>query len=368
MAELRPELLASDVADTPAWLRRVVDAHEDIGPLALEARGFEERLMGSSRYAALNAAAYLRSLGRDAHAENASTGSPQPAEPGLLVVAVSAGGGSRETIAAARRHRGTSTVLGVTNRPDAALAAEVDTCLELHAGEERSGVACRSSTNTLALLLLLCGIDAARVRAGADASAAVIDTTDEWLGPAADLVGRPAIHVLAPAERIGSAEQSALMSRRRRSDASRRGTRSGAARARIEIVTGSCATAGTIALHHTMPSLPGARSTVAHGRTCGCSIGPISVRPSRSSASRIHSCVAVSHSGSVHFRSSPASTRCSVPRVPEPALVTVTRNGLAESTHRVHGLSKSRPKELFGNPKWKPASRSGVAPAGRLSR
>jgi len=213
VAELRPELLASDVADTPACLHRVVDAHEDIDPLALEATRVLFIGMGSSRYAALNAAAYLRSLGRDAHAEHASTGSPQPAEPGLLVVAVSAGGGSRETIAAARRHRGTSTVLGVTNRPDAALAAEVDTCLELHAGEERSGVACRSSTNTLALLLLLCGIDAARVRAGADASAAVIDTTDEWLGPAADLVGRPAIHVLAPAERIGSAEQSALMLR-----------------------------------------------------------------------------------------------------------------------------------------------------------
>jgi len=213
VAELRPELLASDVADTPAWLHRVVDAHEDIDPLALKARRVLFIGMGSSRYAALNAAAYLRSLGRDAHAEHASTGSPQPAEPGLLVVAVSAGGGSRETIAAARRHRGTSTVLGVTNRPDAALAAEVDTCLELHAGEERSRVACRSSTNTLALLLLLCGIDAARVRAGADASAAVIDTTDGWLGPAADLVGRPAIHVLAPAERIGSAEQSALMLR-----------------------------------------------------------------------------------------------------------------------------------------------------------
>jgi hypothetical protein len=34
-----------------------------------------------------------------------------------------------------------------------------------------------------------------------------------WLGAAAELVGRPAIHVLAPAERIGSAEQSALMLR-----------------------------------------------------------------------------------------------------------------------------------------------------------
>ena len=77
MAELRPELLASDVADTPAWLHRVVDAHEDIDPLALKARRVLFIGMGSSRYAALNAAAYLRSLGRDAHAEHASTGSPQ---------------------------------------------------------------------------------------------------------------------------------------------------------------------------------------------------------------------------------------------------------------------------------------------------
>ena len=66
MAELRPELLASDVADTPAWLHRVVDAHEDIDALALEARRVLFIGMGSSRYAALNAAAYLRSLGRDA--------------------------------------------------------------------------------------------------------------------------------------------------------------------------------------------------------------------------------------------------------------------------------------------------------------
>ena len=76
-----------------------------------------------------------------------------------------------------------------------------------------SGVACRSYTNTLALLLLLCGVDPARVRAGADASAAVMNTGPDWLGTAAERLGRPAIHVLAPAERIGSAEQSALMLR-----------------------------------------------------------------------------------------------------------------------------------------------------------
>ena len=213
MAELRPELLKPDVAETPARLHRVAIAHAGLEPLALRARRVLFVGMGSSRYAALNAAAYLRSLGRDAYAEHASSGTPQPPEPGLLVVAISAGGGSRETIAAARRHRGTSTVVGITNRPQSALASEVDTCLDLHAGEEVSGVACRSYTNTLALLLLLCGVDPARVRAGADASAAVMNTGPDWLGTAAERLGRPAIHVLAPAERIGSAEQSALMLR-----------------------------------------------------------------------------------------------------------------------------------------------------------
>jgi glucosamine--fructose-6-phosphate aminotransferase (isomerizing) len=213
MADLEPEHFIPDIVDTPARLQLLVDAHQGLEPLALEAQRVLFVGMGSSRYAALNAAAYLRSLGRDAYAEHASTGAPQPPEPGLLVVAISAGGSSPETIAAARRHRGTSTVLGITNRNDSPLASEVDTCLELHAGEERSGVACRSYTNTLALLLLMCGVDSARVRAAADASAAVLNSIPDWLGATADLLARPAIHVLAPAERMGSAEQSALMLR-----------------------------------------------------------------------------------------------------------------------------------------------------------
>jgi glutamine---fructose-6-phosphate transaminase (isomerizing) len=213
MADLEPEYFLPDVLETPAGLHHVVNAHAGIAPLALEARRVLFIGMGSSRFAALNATAYLRSLGHDAHAEHASTGAPQPPEPGLLVVAISAGGGSAETIAAARRHRGTSTVVGITNRPQGALAAEVDTCLELHAGEERSGVACRSYTNTLALLLLMCGVDPERVRAAADASAAIGNAGPRWLGAAAGALERRAIHVLAPAERIGSAEQSALMLR-----------------------------------------------------------------------------------------------------------------------------------------------------------
>ena len=100
MAELDLEYFLPDVVDTPAFLHLLVNAHGGIEPLALQAKRVLFIGMGSSRYAALNAAAYLRSLGRDAYAEHASSGTPQPPDQGLLVVAISAGGGSR------RDHRG----------------------------------------------------------------------------------------------------------------------------------------------------------------------------------------------------------------------------------------------------------------------
>jgi glucosamine--fructose-6-phosphate aminotransferase (isomerizing) len=213
MADLVPGLLLDDVLETPAALRRLAGAHEGTDALAAGAARVLFLGMGSSRYAALTAVAELRRRGRDAHAEYPSTGAPQPPAPDLLAIAISAGGGSAETLAAIRRHRGTSRTLGITNRPGSALAREVDSCLDLHAGEERSGVACRSYTNTLALLLLLCGAPGETLRRAADACADLLDARAGWLAEAADLLERGPVHVLAPAERIGSAEQSALMLR-----------------------------------------------------------------------------------------------------------------------------------------------------------
>ena len=78
----RPELLTPDVArDAGRGSTGSPIAHAGLEPLALQARRVLFLGMGSSRYAALNAAAYLRSLGRDAHAEHASSGAPQPPEP-----------------------------------------------------------------------------------------------------------------------------------------------------------------------------------------------------------------------------------------------------------------------------------------------
>jgi glucosamine 6-phosphate synthetase-like amidotransferase/phosphosugar isomerase protein len=93
--------------------------------------------------------------------------------------------------------------------------------VDLRAEVEAGGVACRSFTHTLVALLALeqqlTGTDlglAARVRAAAAATAALLDTRDDWLADTTDaLAGPHGTWLLAPAERISSALQGALMLR-----------------------------------------------------------------------------------------------------------------------------------------------------------
>jgi glutamine---fructose-6-phosphate transaminase (isomerizing) len=175
--------------------------------------------MGSSRFAALDAAAHLRSHGIDAAAEIASTGRPQPPGGDTLLLAISATGGSAETVAAMRRHLGTSMVVGVTSVPASPIAREADVCLAI-AADGPSGVACASYRSTIALLREVCGLFAPALapRAGwreraATAAADLLDRRAGWLPRAVELLGGGPIHVLGPAERLGAAEQSALMLR-----------------------------------------------------------------------------------------------------------------------------------------------------------
>ena len=219
MADLRPELFAEDVLAAAGALAGPAPDQESIRAMAARARRVLFLGMGSSRYAALDAAALLRAHGVDAVAETASTGTPQPPSADTLVFAISATGGSEETVAAMRRHLGTSMVAAVTSVPGSAIGAEADARLAI-APDGRSGVACASHRSTVAVLREACGllVPAAAPPAGwreraAGAIAELLDGRGEWLPRMLEQLRAGPIHVLAPAERLGAAEQSALMLR-----------------------------------------------------------------------------------------------------------------------------------------------------------
>jgi len=219
-----PEGFLADVLSAPARLERVLDAYDerDIPLAAVETAGVERVLligMGSSRFAALTAVAHLRARGIDAYAELASTGLASLPRPGTLVVGISASGATAETIEALDRHRSTSRTVAITNHPGSAIEDVADVTLPLLAGVEEGGVACVSFQATLAVLLLLCGrlagepqVDALRL--ALPAADAIRSTRSVWLDELVGLVrDRHTVYTIAPAERISSALQSALMLR-----------------------------------------------------------------------------------------------------------------------------------------------------------
>lgn len=220
---MNAEGFLADVLAGPAVLRAVAAAYADgerLAPLPAAERVLLVG-MGSSRFAATACATALRAHGIDAHAEHASTGRPQPPASGTLCVAVSAGGGSRETLAAVARHRGTSRTVAVTNRPGSELASACDLVLALEAGEEEGGVASRTYHATVAVLQLLAahlaGEPSQPVLERLERAAASLDGLlagrDAWLPALAAATASGPLYVAAPAERLASAEQSALMLR-----------------------------------------------------------------------------------------------------------------------------------------------------------
>lgn len=184
--------------------------------------------MGSSHFAAEVCARRLRSHGLDAVAEPASAAAMWPADPSLTVIAISASGSSVETLDALERHRGTSRLVALTNRPGSAITDRCDATVEMRAGDEKGGVACRSFRNTIGALLALesewtgAPSPAPALRRAADASAHLLATEDTWLPHVLDVLDAPdGTWLLAPVERISSSLQGALMVRegpRRRAD------------------------------------------------------------------------------------------------------------------------------------------------------
>jgi glucosamine--fructose-6-phosphate aminotransferase (isomerizing) len=174
--------------------------------------------MGSSRFAALDAAARWRLAGQDAIAETASASGPSRGGADTLAIVISSSGSTAEAVAAAKRHRAEgSLVLAMTSWPASALAAEADIVLPLRAERsEASGIATLSYHATVAGLLALDGNPAIETEldAAPAAIADVIASRQSWLSAAADVLdtGRE-IYVLADGFQAGTAEQVALMFR-----------------------------------------------------------------------------------------------------------------------------------------------------------
>jgi glutamine---fructose-6-phosphate transaminase (isomerizing) len=229
---MNPDGFLADVLDEPATLARVLDA-ADVSELRRAigaARLVVLTGMGSSRFAALTAAARLRAQGVAAVVEYASTDVAARPAPDVLAIGISATGNSAETVAALARHHGTSRTVALTNAPGGGrLAEHADLLMHLNAGEEAGGVACKTFQATLATLLLAAGIDADRLRRAAAAQQELLDARGEWLEPLlARLDEDPGrtVYALAAASRISSALQSALMLRegpRVRADAAENG-------------------------------------------------------------------------------------------------------------------------------------------------
>jgi fructoselysine-6-P-deglycase FrlB-like protein len=220
MGSMDPALFLADLEAKPASLATLADAFRAGDPLA-DVPPAERVLlvgMGSSRYAAVDAALHLRAAGIDAVAEYASATVGWPPSPELLVVAISAGGESEETIATIDRYRGTSRVVALTDAPTSTVATLADVVVPLNAGQELGGVACRTFQHTQILLRALearlggRSIDAAALcdRVAA-ATADLLGRRDDWLPGVAEALASPdGSFLLAPVERFASAAQGAL--------------------------------------------------------------------------------------------------------------------------------------------------------------
>ena len=185
----------------------------------VNARGRAQYLltgMGSSAYAGRTAAGWLRSAGLSVVDEIASLAPGMPGGDDTAAILISATGGSVETLdRRARLHRDTLAV-ALTNDPASELAAGCDSTVPMKAGAEVGGVACRTYRHTLALLLALgrpIGEIADRCAEAATLSTGLLSDRS-WLEEVDDaLRDAPATFWIAPANRLGSALQSALMMR-----------------------------------------------------------------------------------------------------------------------------------------------------------
>lgn len=221
----RDELFLEDALNAPAELSAVVAAQRSaVARIPADSLALPRRRligMGSSAFAARDAAARWRMHGLDAVAEVASASGLTPGGLGTLAVCVSASGGTPEVLAAARRHREQgSCVVVLTAGHDSPLAGLGEPVVPLRAMSfDTAGIALQTHRATVSALLLLDPAPTAATASSgaaraADELAALIDGRGDWLDAAANLLdtGRE-VHVLADGLHAGLAEQAALMLR-----------------------------------------------------------------------------------------------------------------------------------------------------------
>lgn len=184
--------------------------------------------MGSSNYAADIVAREARETGAFVVAELASTCLLPPPSDDLVVLAVSATGGSVEVLNAIAPYTAKGHLVAVTNKVGSKLERLADFTIGQHAGDEVSGIASRSFRHTLLVLreivaalhpdshpvrVRMSGLPML-ARAARDASEALLASATDWVEPVANALSAPmGTWVLAPMERFSSSRQAALMLR-----------------------------------------------------------------------------------------------------------------------------------------------------------
>ncbi|GAB3461436.1 SIS domain-containing protein [Streptomonospora sediminis] len=221
------ELLTADLAAKPDTLFALADRLARHDPYKALPRLLEDEPagilllgMGAARHACSTAAARMRLAGLGAVAEYASAEASLPPGPDTLVVAVAAGGGNRELCTILDTYVEQSSIIVLTDAPDGPVARYADILVPLLAGEERSGLSCRAFQHALALLLLLGyrlgapplgGDMSLTLRRCANSTAGLVERAPEWVPRAAEALRSPhGLHLVAPAERLCSAQQGAL--------------------------------------------------------------------------------------------------------------------------------------------------------------
>lgn len=218
-------MFLADLHRKPEVLARLATELRRDNPWSVLAGGPERVVllgMGSSLYAAGVTAARLRARGVLAVSEFASSDLLPQWGPGTVAVAISASGTSRETLDALTRLAPGVTTVALTNTADSPITERCGDTVLMQAEPEVGGVACRSYQHTLVLLMALeahltgtpLGPVADLVDRAADASQHLLDTQDSWLPEATALLAGPdGTHLAAPARRLASAQQGALMLR-----------------------------------------------------------------------------------------------------------------------------------------------------------